>query len=101
MTDPQRTSTRPSESPDDGELAELMDPESWDWDSAVAVEPNPARKVILGLTLRFDADESQILGRAARAANMPITRYIKHVALESAKRAMNNVSDHDRSKDVA
>lgn len=101
MTDAQRPTTRPSGPPDDQELAELMDPESWDWDSAYVVEPDPHRTATLGLTIRFDADESRILGDAARAANMPITRFIKHVALEAAKRAVNVVPGHHKTKGVA
>jgi hypothetical protein len=101
MTDSQRPSTRHGGPPTDEELAELMDPESWDWDSAYIVEPDPARKATLGLTIRFDADEARILGDAARAAEMPLSRYIKLVALESAKRARKVISGQDTSKDVA
>jgi hypothetical protein len=82
-------------------LAELMDPESWDWDSAYVFEPDPARKATLGLTLHFDADESRILGEAARAANMPMSCYIKEVALEAAKRAPNVIPTHDTKKGAA
>jgi hypothetical protein len=101
MTDAERSSSRHSGPPTDEELAELMDPESWDWDSAYMVEPDPARKVTLRLSLHFDADESRLLGDAARAANMPMTRYIKYVALEAAKRSPKVASERNRRNRTA
>lgn len=69
---------------------EEQDIEAWiarsapdDWEAVEAVvSPN------LGITLQMTVDQEQlqILTEAARAANMPVIRWIKHLALDQAHR---------------
>ena len=63
---------------------ELMDPGSWDWDSAVLMPPvkNPG----LRLMLRLEREDVRVLSAGARAANMKLSDYIKQAALETARR---------------
>jgi hypothetical protein len=85
--------------PDDEELAELMDPENWDWDNVLIGVPSPNPTLTIGI--RLDAEESRLLGDAARAANMPMTRYIKRVALEAARRVRKAAPSQDTTKGAA
>ena len=69
--------------PDEQAIAALMDPESWDWESAEIGQPvaNP----VLRLTLRLEHDQVRVLGEAAEAADMPLSRYITQAALLVAR----------------
>lgn len=92
-----RTDT--SAPPDDDELAELMNPDAWDWDNALIGDPAPSPTLTIGI--RLDADEARVLGDAARAANMPLSQYIKRVALEAVKRPRRVSPGHHKTKGVA
>jgi hypothetical protein len=73
----------PAQEPLDDEERELMDPESWDWDSVedgVTVgEPGTL------LTLRFSRDEHRLLAEAASSEGLTTHEYIKRSALLSAR----------------
>jgi hypothetical protein len=85
--------------PDDDELAELMNPDTWDWDNVLVGVPAPNPTLTIGI--RLEGDDVRILSAAARAANMPLSRYIKQVALEAATRTQNTASGHDTKRGAA
>lgn len=82
-----------------GRTGELLDPETWDWNNTVIGVPAPDPTLTLGV--RLDADEARTLGDAAHAAKMPLSRYIKRVALEAAERSKNVVSSRDAARGAA
>lgn len=57
------------------------DPDDWEPVEAV-VSPNPT----MTLQMTFDLEQLRLLSEAARAAEMPVIRWIKQLALEQAKR---------------
>jgi hypothetical protein len=65
--------------PLDDEERELMDPETWDWDSAVELVGRPNVGAILDI--RFTRDEVARLQRAAHAEGMTTHAFIKEAAL--------------------
>lgn len=56
------------------------DPDDWEPVEAV-VSPN----LTMTLQMTFDRDQMRLLSEAARAANMPVIRWIKQLALDQAK----------------
>ena len=67
--------------PLDDEERELMDPESWDWDSAVEGIPNPNAGAIL--RVRFSRDEFLALERVARDQGIGPIELIHRTMLRS------------------
>lgn len=57
------------------ELAELEDPETWDWDSAE--EHPPVETPSARVSVRFSAAELGVLERAAEQAGLQLTAYIR------------------------
>ena len=69
--------------PFDEEERELMDPETWDWDSAEELPPMPDVKI--ELPIAFTRDEYRTIGRAADAQGMTTHAFIAQVALAVAQ----------------
>jgi hypothetical protein len=65
--------------PLDDEERELMDPDTWDWDSIEVLPPVPNPGVVL--SIRFSLDEMTRISRAAEAQGITIFEYIKQSAL--------------------
>ena len=74
--------------PLDDEERELMDPETWDWESVVELEPVANPGVVVAI--RLSREEFSHVDRAARAEDMMLTEYMKQSAL---RRAMQDVSN--------
>jgi hypothetical protein len=72
-----------SQEPLDDEERELMDPGTWDWDTAVYgdVVANPLVSFPIALSL----EEHRLLANVARAERMTTPAYIKRAALRSAR----------------
>lgn len=68
--------------PLDDEERELMDPETWDWDSAEVLPPVPASSTITEIHL--SREELALVDRAAQAEGMTLAAYLRHAALERA-----------------
>jgi hypothetical protein len=66
--------------PLDEEERELMDPDHWDWDSAVEGVPMPNVGAIL--PIRFSREEIGPLQRLAHSKGMTSHEFIKQAALE-------------------
>ena len=73
--------------PQDDEERELMDPDTWDWDSLTELPPVPNPGAVL--PIRFSLDEMTRIGRAADAENVTIHEYVRQSAL---KRVMQDVT---------
>ncbi len=69
--------------PTDDEERELMDSDTWDWDSAVDADvvENPQISFPVALSL----EEHRSIALAARAKQLTTPAYIKHVALRAAR----------------
>jgi hypothetical protein len=65
--------------PLDDEERELMDPDTWDWDSIEELPPVPNPGVVL--PIRFSLDEMTLVGKAADAEGMSIFEFVKQSAL--------------------
>ena len=65
--------------PLDDEERELMDPDTWDWDSIQDLPP--ARNPGAVVPIRFSLDEITRVGRAADAEGVSLSEYIKQSAL--------------------
>lgn len=74
--------------PDDME-AELQDPEQWDREHAVVGEP--VASPTMTYSVRLDPQSARILGDAARKHDMPVSRYLLHAALETARRDLGQL----------
>lgn len=72
-----------TQEPLDAEERELMDPETWDWDSAEELPPMPYVKI--ELPIAFTRDEYRTIGRAADAQGMTTHAFIAQVALAVAQ----------------
>lgn len=71
------------DAPRDAEERDLMNPDTWDWEHPV--EGEASSKVTATFEVSFDRDQVRLLSQAARAANLPVGRYIQQVALEAAQ----------------
>lgn len=65
--------------PLDEEERELMDPETWNWDSIEVLPPPTNPGVVLGVC--FSLEEMTSVGQAAAAEGLSIYEYIKQSAL--------------------
>lgn len=83
-TSPTRTSLVSTDEPTDDEERALMDPTSWEWSDPAPVGAAPDRLTTFELT--FDRAQLRLLSNAAAAANMPVGRWIKELALDHAER---------------
>jgi hypothetical protein len=63
----------------DEELAELEDPETWDWESAK--EHPPVESPSARVSVRFSAAKLGVLERAAEQAGLKLTAYVRAAAL--------------------
>lgn len=57
------------------------DPDDWE-----AVEVDVSPNITMTLKMTFDLEQIRLLSEAARAADMPVIRWIKQLALEQAER---------------
>jgi hypothetical protein len=74
------------------EMAELQDPESWDWDNAQRYPPNPNAGAVI--RVRLAGQDFRAVAQAARAAGMTLAAYIREAAVA---RATGATPDGDRS----
>ncbi len=72
------------DAPHDAEERELMNPDAWDWEQPV--EGLASSNVKSTFEVSFDRDQVRLLSKAARAANLPVGRYIQQVVLKAAQR---------------
>ncbi len=86
MTHTTRTAVRLEslDAPHDPEERDLMNPDTWDWEHPV--EGQTSSTVTATFEVSFDRDQVRILSQAARAANLPVGRFIQQVALQAAQR---------------
>jgi hypothetical protein len=64
------------------ELAELEDPDTWDWETAERHAGNPEHRSLV--TVEFAAQEFQTVAKAARASHIPLTEFIRAAAIAQA-----------------
>jgi hypothetical protein len=74
--------------PLDDEERELMDPETWDWDSLEELPPSPISGAVLAI--RLSREEFARLAQAARAEGLTTSEYVKQSALS---RVMQDVAN--------
>jgi hypothetical protein len=89
----------PWNEPLDERERELMDPSSWDESTAVVYGPAPRHGI--RLELRLAGEDLRVINVAADKADMPLSRYIKHAALDAAKRTRKDFPSHDTKKGAA
>jgi hypothetical protein len=68
--------------PIDDEERELMDPDTWDWDSAQEAIVEPSGYSITEVRLSYE--ELSQIERAAVAEGMTVNAYLRHAALRCA-----------------
>ena len=66
--------------PRNEEERELMDPESWDWDSTEKGEPVPNAGAVL--EVRFEQEEFFNLARLAREEGIGPVEFLRRIALD-------------------
>lgn len=74
--------------PLDDEERELMDPDTWDWDSLAELPPVANPGAIL--PIRFSLEEMTCVGRAADAEGVTKSEYIKQSALMRVRHDVAN-----------
>ncbi len=84
-----KTTSKPTrlesiDEPRDEEERTLMNPTTWEWDEPAELIAAPDR--IATFELSFDRSQLRLVSDAAAAANMPVGRWIKQLALEHAER---------------
>ena len=67
----------------DAELAELQDPETWDWESAQRYPPNPNAGAVV--RVRIPHVEFGEIADAARAAGVTLATFLREAALKEAR----------------
>lgn len=72
------------DAPRDAEERDLMNADTWAWQHPV--EGQTSSNVTATFEVSFDRDQVRLLSQAARAANLPVGRYIQQVALKAAQR---------------
>ena len=77
--------------PRNEEERELMDPESWDWDSTEQGEPVPNPGAVL--QVRFERGEFSALVRLAREEGIGPVEFLRRIALDRIAAA----SRHERA----
>lgn len=65
---------------DQDELDDLQDPNSWDYDAAIVVPPNPDAGNVIAV--RFAPDELTRLAREAAAAEANLAGFVHDAVLE-------------------
>jgi hypothetical protein len=80
----------------DEELAELEDPETWDWESAE--EHPPVQTPGARVPVRFSAAELGVLERAAEQAGLKLTAYVRAAALARAQSGAVPEPPHSRGR---
>lgn len=74
--------------PLDDEERELMDPDTWDWDSAQEAIVEPSGYSVTEVRLSYD--ELSRIERAAIAEGMTVNAYLRHAALRCALQHASN-----------
>jgi hypothetical protein len=64
------------------ELAELEDPDTWDWESMERHPGNPRHRSFV--SVEFAAQEFQAVAKAAHASQVPLTEFIRAAAVAQA-----------------
>jgi hypothetical protein len=88
-----------SSEPLDDEERILMDPETWDWESAEVAIVEPHAHSITEVRLSYD--ELSRLERVARAEGMTVAAFLKFAALERARQQVLNSSHSSRGRRAA
>jgi hypothetical protein len=68
--------------PHDDEDADLMNPDSWDWESIQEAGPSPDPHLMF--EVRFSGDEIRKIERAAGSKRMSISEYLRFAGLQYA-----------------
>ena len=89
MTEPIRYESL--QEPFDDEERELMDPDTWDWESAEVLEPVPNPGAVL--QVRFEQGEFRALARLAREEGIGPVEFLRRIALDRIAAA----SRHERA----
>jgi hypothetical protein len=71
-----------TQEPLDDEERILMDPDTWDWDSAYEIEPGPDPHLIF--EVRLSGDDLALIEEAAIARGMTVNAYLRYAALHCA-----------------
>ena len=72
-----------TQEPLDEEERILMDPNTWDWDTAYEIEPGPDPHLIF--EVRLSGHDLEHIDQAASAKGMTINAYLRYAALECAR----------------
>ena len=67
----------------EAELAELENPDTWDWDSAQRYPPNPNAGSVF--RVRLQGAELREIADAARAAGVTLATFLREAALKEAR----------------
>jgi hypothetical protein len=68
--------------PPNEEERELMDPDTWDWDSIEELPPVQTPRAVI--PVRFSLEELKRVGRVADAEGVPLSKYFRQSALMRA-----------------
>ena len=67
------------------ELAELQNPDTWDWDSAERGTPHPQANAVVRVHLR--GEDFRVVAAAARASGQTLASFVGQAAVERARDA--------------
>ena len=73
--------------PLDEEERILMDPDTWDWESAYEVDPSPDPHLIFHV--RLSGEDLDVIEPAAVAAGMNVGAFLRFAGLKYARRKMS------------
>ncbi|HEY7068044.1 MAG TPA: hypothetical protein VII06_41720 [Chloroflexota bacterium] len=78
-------------SPTDEELAELQDPDYWDWESAERHPPNPNARAVVRVHMS-SADFREIMA-GVRASGSTLEAFMREAALDRARACTKTRTD--------
>jgi hypothetical protein len=65
------------------QLADLQNPDSWDWEHAQQGTPNPGAGIVY--RVRFQGDEVRAIDEAARARGISEIEFIRQASIAAAR----------------
>ena len=80
------------------ELAELQNPDNWDFDNAVEVKPRRKARAIVSVA--FPSADFERVCKAAEKVGTKVSQYIRHAAMQKATPSVHRQGDNVTSSTI-
>lgn len=82
----------------DEELAELQNPDNWEFSKAARMPGGRKHRAIVSVA--FPNEDFYRVCKAAEKAEMKVSQYIRHAALQKASPTVHRLGDNETSSDT-